>query len=178
LKNIIGEISPDSRNFDSFYKKISRPFWLYVFSTCADEGLADEIFQESFCRFLRKAPYQLNDHQKKAYLYKIASRLFIDHKRRIKKEMDSLKDLDAFQPKYKDSPHALDMQKVFILLKPKERKLLWLAYVEGYEHKEIAKILGAGEKSIKVLLYRAKKSLTDLLEKKGYNRLRPDREAF
>jgi RNA polymerase sigma-70 factor (ECF subfamily) len=92
--------------------------------------------------------------------------------------MDSLKDLDAFQRRYADSPHALDMQKVFVLLKPRERKLLWLAYVEGYEHKEIAKILGAGEKSIKVLLFRAKKSLTDLLERKGYNLLGDNWVAF
>ena len=63
---------------------------------------------------------------------------------------------------------SLDLRKLFLLLKPRERKLLWLAFVEEYSHREIADILSVGEKSIKVMLHRTKTKFAALLEEKGY----------
>jgi hypothetical protein len=42
-----------------------------------------------------------------------------------------------------------------VRLKPAERALLWLAYVEGFDHSEIA-AAGIRSKSIRVLLFRAR----------------------
>ncbi len=56
------------------------------------------------------------------------------------------------------------MMSVFKNLKPQERALLWLAYVEGYEHREIAGVLNLSTVSIKVLLFRARRRLAALLE--------------
>ncbi|MFQ5720928.1 MAG: RNA polymerase sigma factor [Candidatus Aminicenantales bacterium] len=64
---------------------------------------------------------------------------------------------------------SLDMEKIFKLLKPKERILLWLAYVEGFSHKEIASITETKEKNIKTQLFRARKELANILKKKKYN---------
>ncbi len=49
----------------------------------------------------------------------------------------------------------------------RERSLLWLAYVEGESHDEIAASLGLGRRSIKVLLFRAKGRLRELLKARG-----------
>lgn len=154
--------------FDLFYARVSQSFWRYLFSMSGDEGLSDEIFQESFCRFIRKAPAELNEFQKKTYLYRIGSRLLVDHWRQMKKIKERGLDMAADSDSAAEPLLELDMEKIFPLLKPKERKLLWLAYVEGYEHIEIGKILGIGEKSVKVLLFRARKKLASLLEKRGY----------
>ncbi|MFC2156444.1 RNA polymerase sigma factor [Acidobacteriota bacterium] len=154
--------------FNTFYTKISRSFWLYILCISGDEGLSDEIFQESFLRFIRKAPAHLNEHQMKAYLYKTASRLMIDRARQIKKERESLKDFESIDGEDKIQSMSMDMRKVFLLLQPRERKLLWLAFVEEYSHREIAGILSAGEKSIKVMLHRTKTKFAALLEEKGY----------
>src|SRR5882762_10483101 len=48
-----------------------------------------------------------------------------------------------------------------------ERALLWLAHVEGSSHEEIGEALGVKEKSVKVMLFRARKRLGALLSKKG-----------
>lgn len=154
--------------FTVFYQQISKPFWRFIFSMCRDEGLTDEIFQESFIRFLRKAPRGLNDFQKKAYLYRTGARLLIDNQRRIKQEQIKRHELRSDNRSESNSIISLDMENIFPTLKPKEQKLLWLAYVEGYDHREIGRILGAGEKSIKVMLFRARNKLADLLVKKGY----------
>ena len=42
-----------------------------------------------------------------------------------------------------------DIRQIFGRLKPKERDLLWLAYVEGFSHSEIAGMVQAGAASIR-----------------------------
>jgi len=48
-------------------------------------------------------------------------------------------------------------------LKPRERAMLWLAYAEGASHQEIAETLGVRAASLKILLFRARRKLADLL---------------
>ena len=60
--------------------------------------------------------------------------------------------------------------RLFEQLTARERALLWLAYVEGESHEEIAVSLGLGRRSIKVLLFRAKRRLRDLLKSRGMAR--------
>ena len=56
---------------------------------------------------------------------------------------------------------------MFSELKPRERALLWLAYVEGDTHADIAASLRLSRGSIKVLLSRARARLRDLLTARG-----------
>lgn len=49
-------------------------------------------------------------------------------------------------------------------LSKKERIVIFLYYYEGYKVKEIANILGKSETNIQTILYRARKSLKDILE--------------
>lgn len=156
-------------SFKEFYRKYSKTFWYFIFKTCGDADLADDIFQESFFRFLRAKPVNLNEHQQKSYLYKVAFRLIIDQKRKIKVEEKIIGEIDFFERKDNDIFLSMDMEKMFNLLKPKERTLLWLAYIEGYTHKDISKIVEVKEKSIKVQLFRVKKKFAEILKQKGYN---------
>jgi RNA polymerase sigma-70 factor (ECF subfamily) len=59
------------------------------------------------------------------------------------------------------------MARVFGELKPQERALLWLAHVEGSSHEEIAEALNVKTASVKVMLFRARKRLGELLTAKG-----------
>jgi len=59
------------------------------------------------------------------------------------------------------------MMRVFAELKPQERALLWLAHVEGSSHDEIAEAMGVKAKSVRVMLFRARKRLGDLLTRRG-----------
>lgn len=139
--------------------------------------MTDDILQEAFYRYLKAAPIKLNEFQQKAYLYKTAYRLIIDHIRKIKTEQDHLAHFaenptlseDGYETgKEREISMAIDMENIFRLLKPKERNLLWLAYVEGYSHSEIAGITDSKEKSIKVQLFRIKKKFGGILRQKGY----------
>jgi RNA polymerase sigma-70 factor, ECF subfamily len=52
-------------------------------------------------------------------------------------------------------------------LKPRERELLWLAYVEQFSHDEIASMVGAKSQSIRSMLARARESFARLLRPTG-----------
>jgi RNA polymerase sigma-70 factor (ECF subfamily) len=56
------------------------------------------------------------------------------------------------------------MERMLARLTARERALLWLAYLEQAEHREIAEILGIGEKSVKVALHRARVKMEGILK--------------
>ena len=59
------------------------------------------------------------------------------------------------------------VEKIFAELKPRDRALLWLAYVEGESHDEIATSLGVRRRGVRVMLFRARRRLRDLLQARG-----------
>ncbi len=110
----------------------------------------------------------------KAYLYKTATSVLTDHWRRANRER--LWRFEWFAPKQvpRHQGERDDFRAVFRRLKPKQRAMLWLAYVEGFSHNEIANALSLSEKSVRVLLFRARKKLAGILTKEGLPReLRP-----
>jgi RNA polymerase sigma-70 factor (ECF subfamily) len=105
--------------------------------------------------------------QAKSYLYRIATTLLADHWRQLKRERRwSLKNFFGTDVAADEEPGSEAMN-VFRLLKPQEQNLLWLAYVEGFNHQEVATALGLSEKSVRVLLFRARKKLAGFLRKQG-----------
>jgi RNA polymerase sigma-70 factor (ECF subfamily) len=180
----------DAAAFQVFYAKTAPGLRGYVRRASGNEALADDILQESYLRFLRADLSQFRDAQfrdaqprdaqfnnvthadapLKAYLYKIASSLLIDHWRRVKRERRwSLWNFLGGEPVTNPKSES-DAMRFFRRLKPQEQLLLWLAYVEGFDHREIAAALRLKEKSVRVVLFRARKKLARTLEDAGLGR--------
>ena len=69
---------------------------------------------------------------------------------------------------WEDDPETrADVRRAFEQLKPRERQLLWLAHVEGFDHREIARLTGLKVASIRVLLFRARRELASVLEERS-----------
>ncbi len=155
----------DESGFEKLYEKTARPLRSYVERITGSATLADDILQETFLRYLR-APLKVEDDAVKSYLYKIATNLVYDHFRQTKRA-------SRWQILLRTQPEAeivddnfageTEMMQVFRHLQPQERALLWLAYVEGYQHREIAATLNLSGMSIKVLLFRARRKLAQML---------------
>lgn len=153
----------DENAFGEFYRETGPALWSYIRRTSGDAALADDILQETFYRFLRADLPVLEKFQRKAYLYRIASSLISDHWRRVKRERRwSLAGVFRSEA-YEKTERGGDAMRVFDQLKTKEQTLLWLAYVEGFDHREIAVALDLKEKSVRVLLFRARKKLAGML---------------
>lgn len=166
----------DEAAFSSFYRGASRALWSYVYRVTGNAADADDIVQEAFLRVLR-ADLGPSEEDWRRYLYRVASNLVVDRwrrrKRRDRHEADALVSaaVDAGGRAFGPSADADDdVGRTFGELSSRERALLWLAYVEGESHQEIAASLGLGQRSIKVLLFRARRRLRDLLKAKGRSR--------
>jgi RNA polymerase sigma-70 factor (ECF subfamily) len=158
--------------WERFYEKHSRSFWLYIYKICGNEQTADDIFQESFYKFLKAGSRMQNEKHMQAYIYRIAYRLILDRFRRAKVERKAFEEgRHTFRSAgRKEGPESqvhfsLDMEKTFKGLKPKERMILWLAHVEGYSYREIAEITDTKVSSLKVQLFRAREKLARTLRR-------------
>jgi len=151
--------------FREFYSKTAPALRSYISRSCGSYDLAEDIMQEAFLRFIRTAPTNMEGPAMKGYLYRTADSLLIDHWRREKRSKRwSLEML--FRKEAPDRGASDDMSEAFRELKPQQRSLLWLAYVEGFDHREIAEAAGVKESSVKVLLFRARKALAAVWEGK------------
>jgi len=162
----------DQTKFKAFYARTSKPLWAYIYRICGDAHLAEDLLQESYLRFLQKPPRDTGESQTRSYLYTIATRLNHDRWKRVKvHEKWRLKFSEKKNSKLENLDEAVglqtDMAGVFSELKPQERALLWLAYVEEHSHRSIGEILGLMEKSVRLALFRARKKLAEILSKKG-----------
>jgi RNA polymerase sigma-70 factor (ECF subfamily) len=158
----------DEEEFTALYHRLARPLRAYLRRLAGDAEAADDLLQETFYRFLRAELPALDDRQATAYLYRTATRLVQDGWRRAARERrrDGQEAPPAATPA-RDRTLAHDVERCLRELKPRERALLWLAHVEGADHREIAAVLGVAEPSVRVLLFRARRRLAAVLEKRG-----------
>ena len=146
--------------FRRLYEATSRPLWGYLQHASGRPDVADDLLQETYCKFLlRKAP-AMDDAQSRSYLFRIATNLL--HNRARSRDYAALEE-PAERGAQRDEDARLDVQAAMRRLKPRERELLWLAYVEGMSHAEIAAATGLGAMSIRILLYRARQKASEFL---------------
>jgi RNA polymerase sigma-70 factor (ECF subfamily) len=62
-----------------------------------------------------------------------------------------------------DAERRTDLGRAMARLRPREREMLWLAYAQGSNHRDIAGTLGVKTESVRLLLFRARRKLADLL---------------
>jgi RNA polymerase sigma-70 factor (ECF subfamily) len=160
---------PEEAAFTAFHASHARALWAYVYRVTGQGADADDIVQEAFLRLLRAGPATDDEEQRRRFLYRVASNLIVDRWRRKTRDERGAAAHPASAAVVAPQPDA-DVARTFTELAPRDRALLWLAYVEGASHQEIAASLGVGPRSVRVLLFRAKKRLRDLLHARGLSR--------
>ena len=158
--------------FRTFYELTARPVRVYLVRMTGDERLADDLLQETYYRFLRaKLTFDSDDHRRN-YLYRIATNLVHDHRRKPFMEIPSttvpdVPDTANHQVAIERAARRVDLDRAMAKLKPRERSMLWLAYAQGWSHEEIAAAIGVKSSSLKAMLHRARHRLVTLLNPGG-----------
>lgn len=159
----------DEDGFGVFYERTSRPLWLYLARTSGDARLADDLLHEAYYRVLRAGTRFESDDHRRHYLFRVAANLVRDaHRRQGTQPLagavpdESIVD-DATARGAERAVDRLDLHRALGRLSPRERSLLWLAYVQGCTHDEIAATHGVKRASLKTLLHRARRRLLALL---------------
>jgi RNA polymerase sigma-70 factor (ECF subfamily) len=160
----------DEETFRAFYDRTARALWGYLSRLTGDRQLAEDLLQETYYRFLRaNVTFESDDHRRN-YLFRIATNLVRDRHRRARLGgITTGFDADQDGPPSpavdvaEDCARRTDVHRAMARLKPRERALLWLAYAHGHPHTEIAEVLGVKTASVKLLLFRARRKLAELL---------------
>lgn len=157
-----GGLRMDESAFCAFYGQTAKPLLGYLVRVCGQRELAEDLCQESYCRFLTSDAPPMDGRQSRSYLFQIATNLLRDRWRRPKEQAVAE---GTPEPASHEPPldRRLATRQAFERLKPRERQLLWLAYMEGSNHKEIAKCTGLRAGSIRLLLFRARHRLAELI---------------
>jgi len=156
----------EQKEFHSFYEKTALRLRAYIGRSSGSVDVADDILQEAYIRFLRVTSLPADDTSRRAYLYRIADSLIIENFRRLRRENKGLLE-NLLNNVQRDQDLGYDVRRAFSQLKPQQRSLLWLAYVEGLNHQEIAAATGIKENSVRVLLFRARKALLGIMNRFG-----------
>lgn len=161
----------DKKTFVTFYNLSNAKLYGYLLKILQDPQLAEDFCQESFLKFINQAPGDLDINKREAYLYSIARRLFYDYFKRKKLFLNyQFAELKKTVKHYQIESKVYrktDMDTILSYLKPKERELIVLTYIDDKSHQEIAEITGMKEKSIKVLLSRCRSKIKLISIKHG-----------
>lgn len=155
----------DETAFNALYGALADSLWKYAARASGRRDIADDILQESFFRLLKSKHLDLPSAEARLYLFRIATNLLNDRWRRsydvVGQEVSEEARLDSLDV-------ALDATRMLQSLKPRSGQLLWLAFVEGMSHKEIAKVTGLNTMSVRVMLARAKTQAKAYFDPKGH----------
>jgi len=167
--------------FDAWYAELRVPLRGYLRRVAKSAAPADDLFQETWIRFLTHPPHTLDAAAVRAYVFTIATRLATDSWRREstiarwirplrRRREDGATPSDPIVEVADGAPGAdaryearEEIARALASLGLRDRALLWLAHVERYDHREIATILGVRPKSVRVLLHRARRRALESL---------------
>jgi RNA polymerase sigma-70 factor (ECF subfamily) len=156
--------------FEQVYKETSVKLRRYVTGMIGRTTQVEDVTQESYFRMLTSAPDRLTDDQLRSYLFTTATNIVRDLWRRgivagdwiplDERTETPLTNTNSIEDK-------IDVTRILESLTIMQRSLVWLAYAEGYSHREIAEITNIKEKSVKVLLFRARQKFISRLQQRS-----------
>jgi RNA polymerase sigma-70 factor (ECF subfamily) len=154
----------DEERFGELYDRHAAPLAAYLARVSGSREDATDLLQETFCRFYAADPPIVADAEYKSYLYRIATNLLRDRWRRMRQlAAPTPGDMRAAEV---DMNAVIDVRRALDAVSRRDRQLLWLAYVDGATHQEIAERTGLRAMSIRTLLLRARRKLLVLLQER------------
>lgn len=158
----------DKLRFEGIFADTAAKLRRYVSHMIRSSSDSDDIMQDTYLRLLTSAPNRLSHDQMISYLFATATNIVRDRWRRgdVAGERIPLDDECIAAPFDTEAmARTIDLPKVMESLPLMHRSLLWLAYAEGYSHREIAAIAGIKEESVKVILFRARQKFITVSKK-------------
>jgi RNA polymerase sigma-70 factor (ECF subfamily) len=151
-----------------------------------DEADAEDLTQEVFLRVFRKMDSFRGESAFSTWLYRVAINIVLVRLRKKSLSTSSLEEISELNEGVPSLQHVLgapdkmlttaidrlNLERVFSSMPVRYKQVFVMHYVEGYEHNEIARILGISVGTSKSQLYKARVWLRRLL-RDGESERRP-----
>ncbi len=152
--------------FDQLVRRLSPDLYRFAYWLSRDEGVAQDLVQESFLRAWRAHSDLRDDKAAKAWLMTIVRR---EHARLFERKVPPLDDIADLVIEDQDTPSAYAMKEIQEMrdaigrIDDKYREPLLLQLVGGFSCEEIADQLGISASAVMTQLFRARAKLKALL---------------
>jgi len=167
----------DAQAFQTLYDKHKRRVYSLCLRMTANTAEAEDLTQEAFLQLYRKIATFRGESAFSTWLHRLSVNVVLMHLRKKSLPVVSLeettqggeedapkKDFGAEDLALAGSIDRLHLQKAVDDLPPGYRTIFVLHDVEGYEHNEIATIVGCSIGNSKSQLHKARMKLRDLLK--------------
>jgi RNA polymerase sigma-70 factor (ECF subfamily) len=171
----------DAQAFQALYEKHKRRVYSLCLRMTSNTAEAEDLTQEAFLQLYRKIATFRGESAFSTWLHRLSVNVVLMHLRKKSLPLVSLeettqgsggeddtpkKDFGAEDMALAGSIDRLQLQKAVEDLPPGYRTIFVLHDVEGYEHNEIAQIVGCSIGNSKSQLHKARMKLRDLLKMK------------
>ncbi|HWJ49064.1 MAG TPA: sigma-70 family RNA polymerase sigma factor [Candidatus Udaeobacter sp.] len=171
----------DAQAFQALYEKHKRRVYSLCLRMTSNTAEAEDLTQEAFLQLYRKIATFRGESAFSTWLHRLSVNVVLMHLRKKSLPLVSLeettqgtggeddtpkKDFGAEDMALAGSIDRLQLQKAVEDLPPGYRTIFLLHDVEGYEHNEIAEIVGCSIGNSKSQLHKARMKLRDLLKMK------------
>jgi RNA polymerase sigma-70 factor (ECF subfamily) len=161
----------DVEAFEAVYKQHAPRLYALASRMAGSPDEGEDLLQEIFLQAYRKLGSFKGEAALGTWLYRLALNHCLDFVRSRKAKMEKVTEtLDAetsFQPiARRDTPIArIDLERALDQLPPGCREAFVLHDVEGFDHREVADMLGIAEGTSKSQVFKARMKLRGLLQK-------------
>ncbi len=166
------------KEFEDIYKAHYKDVYHFLYRLCGhNHHLAEELTQDTFCEAFR-CYHKFNAQSTvTTWLCAIGKNLWFQH---LRKHKNTVIDYDVLSQTVSldcgDDPQECAernersemIRRAIAQLKPKYREVVWLRSVAEMPFAKVAEMLGISESSAKVLFFRAKNQLKEILKDEGF----------
>ena len=146
---------------EELVKEYSNMLFRICMVMLGNEQDAQDVVQETFCRYIERSVDFHDSEHEKAWLIKVATNGCRDiHRYRIRHPIANLEDITA----YCEMPEQSEVLRSLISLPDKLKTVIYLHYIEGYKSAEIADMLEISTDSVKKRMQRGREALRLSLE--------------
>src|SRR5690349_650100 len=162
----------DADAFEELYRQHARRLYSLVVRMIGSAQDAEDLLQEVFLQAYRKLPGFRGESTLGTWLYRLTMNHCLDHLRGRQAKMsratasideESVDEPAAPDPVVPSAISRMDLERAIEALPPGSKAAFLLHDVEGFEHQEIAAILGISEGTSKSQVHKARMKLRVLL---------------
>ncbi|MBN2590216.1 MAG: sigma-70 family RNA polymerase sigma factor [Sedimentisphaerales bacterium] len=128
---------------------------------------AEDLVQETFIKTYRNLQKYQNKYKFSTWLFTIARRLAINHYHHVKRvqQVEKLSEHEKISREtVQDDNSGISLWSLAEKLSLNQYQVLWFKYSEEMSIKDISKVMGKSQVNVKVLLYRARKAMSEQLK--------------
>ncbi len=164
----------DMKAFESIYEHFKSPVFNLVYRYTKNHTIAEDLVHDIFLKAFTNIKKLREEKVFVNWLYRIAINTCLDHLRKNKKEkldvsFNDGKDYAQIHTNARENVIKNEILELAIEKLPLKMKTVFLLHdVQGFKHKEIAKILKCSVGTSKSQLFKARKKIREyLIKKKG-----------